>query len=81
MWPVVTDQVAWSVGWSVGVSVCQSVTVLSPTKTATYRYAIWVWTRVGHRTNVLDGSLDLLIGKVNFGGKWRPVAKYSDALP
>jgi len=34
MWPIVTDQVAWSVGLSVGLCVGLSLTVVIPAKTA-----------------------------------------------
>jgi len=47
MWPIVTDRVVWSV--------CQSVTIMSPVKTAELiEMPFGVWTLVGPRNHILD---------------------------
>ena len=54
MRPIVTDRVAWSVG----MSVCQSVTLVSPAKTAEpIEMPFGLRTRVGLRNHVLDVCL------------------------
>ena len=74
MRPTVTDQVVWSV--------TQSVTLVSPAKTAElikmpFRLRIWV----GPRNRVLDRGSDLPIGKSNFKGeRGRPIVN-SNFLP
>ena len=55
MWPVVTDRVAWFVG----LSVCQSVTLVSPAKTATPKeMPFGLRTQVGPENHILAGSPD-----------------------
>ena len=52
MWPVVTDQVAWSVGRSVSLS----VTLVSPAKMAEpIEMLFGLRTQVGPGNHVLDG--------------------------
>ena len=59
MWPIVTDNVAWSV--------CHDH---EPCKNHwTDRDAIWVVTPVGSRNRALDGSPDLPMGRRQFWGK------------
>ena len=79
MRPILTDQVAWSVGLSV---VCQSVTLVSPAKTAApielpFRLRTWV----GPGNRVLDGGPDPPMGRGKFlGENARPIVKYGDTL-
>ena len=57
MRPIVTERVAWSVGWSV----CLSVTLVSPAITvASIEMPFTLWTRMGRRNHVLDGSPEVL---------------------
>jgi len=60
---IVTDGVVWSVGrsvyQSVSLQVCWSVMIVSPGKTAEpIKIPFGLWTRVGPRNLVLDGSPD-----------------------
>ena len=51
MQPVVTDGVVWSV--------CQSITIVSPAKTAKQiKMLLGVWTQVGRRNHTFDGGPD-----------------------
>ena len=67
MWPIVTDQVAWSVGLS--------VTLVSPAKTAEpIEMPFGLWTQVGPRNHVLDEGPDPPMGRGNFeGGRGVPL--------
>jgi len=59
MWPIVTDQVEWSVGLS--------VTVVSPAKTAgpiEMPFGMLSWVNPG--IHVLDGSADAPMGRGTF---------------
>jgi len=82
MWPIFTDRVAWSVGRSVCRSGCQSVTLVSPAKTAApIEMPFGLKTRVSLGNHVLDKGSDLPIGRGNFErGKGRPIVKYRDSL-
>jgi len=80
MRPVVTDGVAWSVDWSV----CQSVTLVSPAKTAEpIEMPLGLRSRVGPGNHVLDGSPDLPMpmrrGKF-WGENGRPIVKFRHTL-
>jgi len=56
MRPIVTDGVGWSLCRSVG----RSVAIVSPAKTAEpIEMPFGLWTRVGPRKHVLDGSCTL----------------------
>ena len=66
MRPIVTDRVTWSVCQSV----CQSVTVVSPAKTAEpIEMPFGLWTRVGPENHVLDGGTRSAMGRGNFDGE------------
>jgi len=73
MWPILTDQLAWSVGLS--------VTLVSPAKTAApieLPFGLRTW--VGPGNHVLDGDPDPH-GKGQFlGENGRPIVKYRDTL-
>ena len=73
---IVRDQVAWSV--------CQSVTLVSPAKTAEpieMPFGLTTW--LGPRDHVLDGGSDPTMGRGKFGEgeNGRPIVKYRDFLP
>jgi len=74
MWPILTDQVAWSVGLS--------VTLLSPAKTAApieLPFGLRTWVGLGN--HVLDGGPDPLMGRGKFlGENVRPIVKYRDTV-
>jgi len=79
MRPIVTDRVALSVGRSVGLSVGLSVCHTSePCKTAEMPFGLS--TRVGPRNHVLDGASRSPMGRDNFEGEGRPIAKYRDTM-
>jgi len=62
MWPIATDEVAWSVG----LSVCLSVMIVSPAKTAELIVVPFtILTRMGPRNHVLDGGLEVQIPHMN----------------
>jgi len=66
MRPIVTDRLAWSVGLSVG----QSITVVSPAKTAQpIEMPFGLRTRVDQRNRVLDGGRLIPMGRGNFEGR------------
>ena len=61
-----------------------SVTVVSPAKTAEpIEMPFGMWTRIGPRNHVLDGSPDPRIRRGNFEGERRgfTIVKYGDSLP
>jgi len=67
------------VAWSVGLLVCQSVTLVSPAKTAVLiKMPFGLRTRLGQRNHVLDGGLDLLWEGAILRGKGHPIVKYRD---
>jgi len=67
MWPVVTDQVAWSVDRSVSLSVDLSVTLVIPAKTAApIEMPFGLRNPVGPKNHVLEGGPDPPMGSVNF---------------
>jgi len=75
MWPVVTDQVAWSVGRSVSLS----VTLVSPAKMAEpIEMLFGLRTQVGPGSHVLDGGPDTPTGMAILRGKRCPFVKYRD---
>jgi len=72
MRPILTDRVAWSVG----LSVCQSVTLVSPAKTAApieLPFGLRTW--VGPGNHVLDGSRSPRGKGQIFGENGRPYVK------
>ena len=75
MRPIVTDRVVWSVGLSVGLSVGQSVTLVSPAKTAELiEMPSRLRTRVGPGNHLLDGwRYRSPRGRGNCWGKGRPL--------
>jgi len=78
MLSIVTDRVSWSVGLSVG----QSVTLVSPAKTAEpieMPFGLRTW--VGPRDHVLDRGLDPPMGRGKFFGEnERPIVQCNDTL-
>ena len=69
-------------GLLVFLSLCQSVTLVSPAKTAeAIELPFGFRTRVGSRNHVLDGGPDHPMERGNFqGGKGRPIVKYKNTL-
>jgi len=63
-------------------SVCQSVTLVSPAKTAApLEMPFGLRTRLGPRNHVLGQGPDPLMGRGNFDeGKGHPIVKYKDTL-
>jgi len=74
MWPIVTDQVAWSDGLS--------VTVVSHAKTAeAIEILFGMRTGMSLRNRVLDGGSASPVGRVNFKGEGTALVKYCNSLP
>jgi len=73
MWPIVTDRVVWSVG--------QSVTLVSPAKTAEpIQMPFGLWVQMVPRNHNLDGGPDPPMDTGHFGEKGASIVKYRDFL-
>jgi len=75
VWPIVTDQVAWSVD----LSICHSIETCKNGWDA-IEMLFGLRTRVSQSNHVLDGGLDHPTRRGNFLGKGAPTVKYRDCL-